>query len=247
MKLNPFTRGDTPSLLQKEIDASAAAVAKLVDLQNARANVLIETDDITVIEKHDSAIAALQRQIDIHTDRVAALQARALAERAAAHTRNYEASVDSIARLLPLRADAAAEVQASIIALASSVKKYVEISGSIVNQWPTNISRPAYQLGVARLAECLRSAFSHPALIFASTRQPLAAADLVQRACSAEEREQVAGFAAGEAAGHEALLGDLRGRGGVPDRPPVVPGDATVPDDTVVALRNNGEKEPAAP
>jgi hypothetical protein len=241
MKL-PFTRGDTVSLLQKEIDASAAAAAKLVDLQNARANVLIETDDIAVIEKHDAAIAALERQISIHTDRVAALQARALAERAAAHTRNYEASVDSIARLLPLRADAAAEVQAAILALAASVKKYVEVSGSIVSKWPTNISQPAYQLGVARLAECLRSAFSHPALIFASTRQPLAAADLVQRACDAGEREQVAGFAAGEAEGHAELLADLRGCGGVPDRAEVAPEEAVVAG-SVVIQAGDGQKE----
>jgi hypothetical protein len=211
MKL-PFTGRNTASSLQRAIAEHDTAVAKLAELHTKRAAALLDSDELDA----DKQIEAEHRTISIQADRIIALDTRVNDEAAEARARAYETAVDSIARLLPLREAAAAEVQSAILALASAVRKYVEISGSIVAKWPTNVSRPSYHLGTRRLGETLRNAFSHPALIFASTRQPLSATDLIQRACDAAERAE--GFSAGEAQGHVELLTELRQRG-VPAAP----------------------------
>jgi hypothetical protein len=215
MKL-PFTGRNTASSLQRAIAEHDTAVAKLAELHTKRAAALLDSDELDAVQAIDKQIEAEHRTISIQADRIIVLDTRVNDEAAEARARAYETAVDSIARLLPLREAAAAEVQSAILALASAVRKYVEISGSIVAKWPTNVSRPSYHLGTRRLGETLRNAFSHPALIFASTRQPLSATDLIQRACDAAERAE--GFSAGEAQGHVELLTELRQRG-VPAAP----------------------------
>jgi hypothetical protein len=215
MKLpNPFAR-DTASRIEatrRELAAAEATIAKMVQ---ERAAAIADSDDVEAVRKLDALLDAEQRTTRILADRLAALEAQLGAESEQQRQKAYEAAVASIERLLPLRANAATEVQTSILALASAVRKYVEISGSIVSKWPTNVSRPSYHLGTRRLAETLRSTFSHPALIFASTKQPLSAPDLIQRACDSSRAE---GFAAGQAEGHAELIDELRQRGAPPAR-----------------------------
>jgi hypothetical protein len=74
--------------------------------------------------------------------------------------------------------------------------------------------KPSYQLSLRPLGERLRNVFGHPSLVFRSTLAPMAAADFVKRTIDAEDR--AAGFAAGEAKGHEELLIELRNRGAAP-------------------------------
>jgi hypothetical protein len=71
--------------------------------------------------------------------------------------------------------------------------------------------KPSYQLSLRPLGERLRNVFGHPSLIFRQTLQPLPSADLVKRACDADDR--ITGFADGEAKGHAELLIELRQRG----------------------------------
>ena len=208
----PFTR-DAASLLQKEIAAEAAATAKLADMRGTRAQALLE-DDITVIERHDTDIAALERQISIHQDHILALDARLHAEEAAAREKAYAADVGAVERLLPLREQAAVEAEAAMRALASAARKFRDVNNSIVAQWPASVQRPSYHVSLRRLGECLRNAYGHPSLVFRSTLAPMAAADFVRRACDADDR--ITGFADGEAKGHEELLIELRQRNAAP-------------------------------
>jgi hypothetical protein len=214
MKLpNPFTRGDTASLLQKEIAAEAAATAKLVDMRAARARDLLEADDLAVIEKHDTGIAALERQISIHQDRILALDARLAKEVEQQRLRDYEAAVASIERLLPLRADAAAEVQSAILALSSAVQKFVQVSGSIVNQWPADRlgTKPSWQLGTRAIGELMRNCWANAVMVYSTTKQSPPAGDYVRRACDAHER--AAGFADATRSDHAELIAGLRAHG----------------------------------
>ena len=133
MKL-PFTR-DAASLLQNEIAAEAAATAKLADMRGARAQALLD-DDITVIEKHDADIAALERQISIHQDRILALDAKLHAEEAAERERRYLADVAAVepGRVKTLRGITAPGILRLVVTLrakkcknSSSTQRYNQI------------------------------------------------------------------------------------------------------------------------
>jgi hypothetical protein len=216
MKL-PFTTRDTASLLQKEIAAEAEAAAKLVDMRAARAQALLETDNLAVIEKLDADIVVVQRQISIHQDRILALDARGNDEAAEAHAKEYAAGVALIERLTPMREQAAGEVEGAIVALASAVRKFVEVSGSIVNQWPATLgTKPGYHLGSRAIGELIRNCFANSVLVYSTTKAPPPASDYVRRACDSNER--AAGFADATRSDHVELLAGLR-QNGVPAAP----------------------------
>jgi hypothetical protein len=214
MKL-PFTRGDAASLLQKEIAAEAAATAKLADMRAARSRTLLETDDLTVIEKHDADIAALERQISIHQDRILALDARLAKEAEQQRRMKYAEAIAVVERLLPLREAAAGEVEKAMLNLASSCQKFAEITNSITAQYPAGLgSRPDYHLSLRPLGERLRNCFAMGALIYATTKAPPAAQDFVRRACDAADRAD--GFAAAAVKDHSELIDELKSRGTPP-------------------------------
>jgi multidrug efflux pump subunit AcrA (membrane-fusion protein) len=214
MKLpNPFTR-DTASMLQKAIAERDAAEAKLAELHKQRAAVLLDAE-LTEVEAIDKQIEAAHHAAGILADRILALDARLHAEEAAERERRYAADIATIERLLPLRNDAAGEVEKAMLAVAAAVRKYSELTESITTaKWPPGVARPTYHLSLRPLGERLRNAFGHPSLIFRQTLQPLPSGDLVKRVCDADSR--IAGFADGEAKGHEELLIELRNRGVAP-------------------------------
>ena len=211
MKL-PFTR-DAASLLQKEIAAEAAATAKLADMRGTRASALLD-DDIAVIERHDADIAALERQISIHQDRILALDARLHAEEAAERERRHLADIAAIERTLEPRRVAAAELEGAMLAVASAVRKFRDANSAIVAAWPAAVEKPSYHISLRRLGECIRNAYSHPSLVFPGARGPMPATDFVRRTCDSDER--ISGFADREAQDHIELLQELRNRGAAP-------------------------------
>jgi hypothetical protein len=209
MKL-PFITRDTAASLQRAIAERDSAEAKLAELRKQRAAVLLDAE-LTEVEAIDKQIEAAHHAAGILADRILALDAKLHAEEAAERERRYAADVAAIERLLPLRSEAAGEVEKAMLAVAAAVRKYSELTDSITNQkWPPGVARPTYHLSLRPLGERLRNSFGHPALIFRQTLQPLPSGDLVKRVCDADDR--IAGFAAGEAKGHEELMIELRQR-----------------------------------
>jgi hypothetical protein len=216
MKL-PFTGRNTASSLQRAIAEHDTAVAKLAELHTKRAAALLDSDELDAVQAIDKQIEAEHRTISIQADRIIALDTRVNDEAAEARAKEYAAGVALIERLTPMREQAAGEVEGAIAALASAVRKFVEISGSIVNQWPATLgSKPSYHLGSRAIGELIRNAFSNSALIYSTTKQPPPAGDFVKRAVTADER--AAGFADAMRADHVELIAGLR-QHGVPAAP----------------------------
>jgi hypothetical protein len=213
MKLpNPFQK-DTAASLQRAISERDAAEAKLAGLHTQRAAVLLDAE-LTEVEAIDRQIEAAHRTVSILADRILSLDARLSDEQRAAEEKAYASDIDKIERLLPMRAQAAVELEQSLKAVAAACRKYSEITASITNQWPASVAKPSYHLSLRPTGELIRNAYGHPSLVFRSTLAPMAAADFVRRACDADDR--ISGFADGEAKGHAELLIELRQRNAAP-------------------------------
>jgi hypothetical protein len=212
MKL-PFQK-NTATSLEKAIAERDAAEAKLAELHVKRAAVLLEAE-LTEVEAIDKQIEATHHTAIVVADRILALDARLHAEEEEARKKEYAASIAIVERLLPLRNEAAGEVEKAMLAVAAAVRKYSELTESITTaKWPPGVARPTYHLSLRPLGERLRNAFGHPALIFRQTLQPLPSGDLVKRVCDSDSR--IAGFADSEARGHAELLIELRQRNAAP-------------------------------
>jgi hypothetical protein len=218
MKL-PFAGRSTASSLQKALAERDAAEAKLAELHSQRAAVLLESDELDAVQAIDKQIEAARHAAEILADRIIALDARLAKEAEQQRRMKYAEAIAVVERLLPMRADAAAEVEAGIVALAASARKFIEISGSIVSQWPAALgTRPSYHLGTRSIGEVIRNSFSNAAMIYQQTKQPPPAADFVRRAVTAHER--ATGFADATRSDHAEMIDELRSRG-VPPAPAV--------------------------
>jgi hypothetical protein len=211
MKL-PFTR-DTTSRIEATRHALAAAEATIAKMMQERATAIVDSDDVAAVRKLDDLLSAEQRTTQILADRLVALEQTLVAESEQQRQRDYTAAVASLERLLPLRTDAAAEVESAILVLASAVQKFVQVSGSIVNQWPTDRlgTKPSWQLGTRAIGDLMRNCWANSAMIYSTTKQPAPAADFVRRAVTAHER--AAGFADATRSDHAELIAGLRAHG----------------------------------
>jgi hypothetical protein len=216
MKL-PFAGRSTASSLQKALAERDAAEAKLAELHSQRAAVLLDSDELDAVQAIDKQIETARHAAGILADRILALDARLAKEAEQQRRLKYAEAIAVVERLLPLREQAAGEVEAAMLNLASSCQKFAEITNSIVAQYPAGLgSRPDYHLSLRPLGERLRNCFAMGALIYATTKAPPAAQDFVRRACDAADRAD--GFATATGKDHIELVDELRSRG-VPPAP----------------------------
>lgn len=121
----PFKR-DTAAALRKEQAASAAAAAKLTELRAERERVLhAETDDLTAVIAIDAAIAAPQRIVAVHSERLAAIERELAREREAERQQRKIAAVAVIERNFATRIVAAGELHKALVNLTDRYNKYV--------------------------------------------------------------------------------------------------------------------------
>jgi hypothetical protein len=141
MKL-PFAKRDPAAQISKETAASATAAARLAALRSARAQVLLDGDD-GALGDHDAQIAAQERQIRVHQERLVLLDAEL---RKAAHVERERAKAVKLAALEKLLADevaSAARVDKAVLHLQVALATYAQAHDATFANWPSDLFPPA--------------------------------------------------------------------------------------------------------
>jgi hypothetical protein len=205
---------DIPAEIVAENAALGTAAGRLAELQAARNAVLLEGDE-AAIARQDAGIAAVERRIRAHQDRITLLEAALAEQQRAAQAREYAAAIDATEKLIEPLDRAAVEVEAALRVFLVSVRMYRKGLAAVRSEWPTNLPAPRWQLDAARLGVLLQRSFEPRGsmasgdVVYKYTLRPPDASDYLARILS-DGDTPTAGFAAEEKAIHVRLIAELR-------------------------------------
>jgi len=130
---------DAIKATQEDIAATEKAIA---DLQKDRQARLLDlsTDELA---KTDLLIADQHRALQVHKDRLEALQAKQLEEQRQRREQEYIKAVDGIEKSLQTVASAADGFEEALSAIGPTYRKFKESIDTIYRQWPPNVPKPA--------------------------------------------------------------------------------------------------------
>jgi len=155
MKLPLFKRS-TADRLRAETAASASAAARLVDLRADRDHILnSDTDDLAAVIAADAAVAAQEKIVVIHQQRMQSLDRELRDERTADREKRKATVVEKVAQGFAARTKAAADLEAALAKLADAYLKYIEASRSATAAWDGSLLPP--QAGQFALSENITS------------------------------------------------------------------------------------------
>jgi hypothetical protein len=100
---------------------------------------LLESDDNTVIEKHDAELAALERQISIHQDRIVALNAQLRREHIEEVAKRRQAAIEVLEQKFAKRQALAVEVEAAVKHLGDVWAALLASRTTIVSDWDDTV------------------------------------------------------------------------------------------------------------
>jgi len=114
----------------------------IADLQKDRQARLLDlsTDELA---KTDLLIGDQHRTLQVHKDRLEALQAKLAEEQREQRATEYTAAVDRIEKSLRTVADAADGFENALAALAPAYKHFKEAIDGTYRSWPPNVPKPA--------------------------------------------------------------------------------------------------------
>jgi hypothetical protein len=123
-----------------EVAASATAAAKLAELRAERDRVLnADTDDLAGVVAADAAVAAQEKIVAIHQQRLQSLDAELQQERTAERERRKAAVIEKVAQGFAARTAAAEKLERALANLAASYNGYVETSRNATAAWDTSV------------------------------------------------------------------------------------------------------------
>ena len=217
MKL-PFKR-DTAAALEKAKAALAAAEAKAAELERRRQAAVIEADGYEPIAALDRELAAVNAELRFLRERVSALEAVQLEEQRQARQRDRAAAIGRVEAALPARLKAMERLEKAVKDVAVAVEALVEIQGTTLRGWPSNLEPPwSIYVGLDHAERAIFDSFSSWA------------PEMKRWGLSIQERAQrfrtgIPGLAAGESERHAELLEHLRAQP-APEPPAPEPDDA---------------------
>lgn len=220
MKL-PFKR-DTATAIAKAREALTAAEGKAASLTAEREALLLAEDGFDRLWSVDKQIAEAAAQAQTRRDQIAALEAVQVEEARQARQRDRAAAIGRVEAALPARLKAMERLEKAVKDVAVAVEALVEIQGTMLRGWPSNLEPPwSIYVGLDHAERAVLESFSSWAPEM--RRWGLSIQERAQRI-----RTGISGLAAGEGERHTELLEHLRAQ---PAPEPVMP----EPDDEAVA------------
>jgi hypothetical protein len=130
----PFKR-DTAAVRRQVLEQTSQAAAQLAQLRASRQAALIEADDVDAVKRIDDEIAALERAVRIHQDRLRALAEQLKTERGDQREFDRQAAIKAIEKKLARREVLATELEAAIKTVEECYFALIEFP-SITGDWP---------------------------------------------------------------------------------------------------------------
>lgn len=165
--MNPFRRSTTAALSSTR-EALAAAEAQQADLHQQRETALLASDDVAGIEALDGKIAAQARAVQIHKDRISALERKFSVEERARREREKVTAIAVIERRIAERCEKAKALEASITAMAAAWFALEGSSVTVFADWPAALPWPSQGRLAMLRADGLRKEFA--AALFSAGR-----------------------------------------------------------------------------
>ena len=136
-----------------------AVQSRLDRLADDRAAAVAGDGDIEAVRKIDVEIDAARGQIVAYGERITSLEARVAVEEQTRREAEHRAAIERFSKTLPPVADAAAEIEEAVRALAVAVTSYETAAAVAAAAWPAGVvAWNAHHLSGGRLGELSRSA-----------------------------------------------------------------------------------------
>jgi hypothetical protein len=142
----PFRR-DTSAERRKTLEAAATAAATLAQLRNTRQAALLDSD-LEAIEKHDNAIATVERRIQTLQEKLKLLTAEQKRERQAQQEEDREASIRTISAKLAKREQIAAKLEAAIKDAGDAYFELTSYPSPLISDWHFPLPRGYRQIDI---------------------------------------------------------------------------------------------------
>ena len=143
MKLPTFRR-DTAALRRQVLEETSQAAATLAKLRAERQAVLIEADSLDAVKRIDDEIAALEKTVAIHQDRLRALAGQLKDERNEQREQDREAAIRTIQTKLAKREQIASKLEVAIKEVGDLYFELTGFASPLLTDWPFPAPRPGF-------------------------------------------------------------------------------------------------------
>ena len=130
----PFKK-DTASIRRQVLEETSKAASQLTKLRSDRHDALLEADGVETVRRIDQEIAALEKTVAIHQDRLRALSDQLKDERQARREEDRLAAIKIIEKKLAQREELATELEAAIRKVEECYFALIGFPG-IAADWP---------------------------------------------------------------------------------------------------------------
>jgi hypothetical protein len=145
MKLPTFKR-DTAALRRQVLEETSQAASRLAQLGTERQAVLIEADSLDAVKRIDDEIAALERTVTIHQDRLRALAGQLKDERQAQREQDRASQIAVIEKKLAGREVLAEKLEQAIKDAGDAYFALTSYPSPLISDWHFPLPRGYRQI-----------------------------------------------------------------------------------------------------